>query len=242
MDPQATQTKRTPVSQKGPQDNNPFSALETSDDEPLDSLVQTPEDTDLLLRSSANGTQVMQVEMTNTGSNDARIEVVCYHELNGPARIWPPEIEGIRRRIKADLAETNLPEIVRGDFAYWLWDRWIFCAGYAAQFTFRGDSELLDNVNIMDSGVVDTISTKEKPLKLSLIVGSELHQNMKRMGNSVNLVTDQAPPPGGFRRDHLSQHVYQPPPRGRGPSNKGTICQRLSKNYSLDEGARRSTP
>jgi hypothetical protein len=137
----------------------------------------------------------MQVELTNIGSNDARIEVVCYHELNGPTRIWPPEIEGIRRRIKADLAETNIPEIVRGDFAYWLWDRWIFCAGYAAQFKFRGDSELLDSVNLMDSGGVATSITKEKPLKLSLIVGSELHQNMKRIGYSANLGTDLPPPP-----------------------------------------------
>ena len=90
------------------------------DDEPLDSHQPEPEVTDLLLKALVDESQGMQVEPMSTGSNDAHIEVVCYHELNGPARIWPPEIEGIRRRIRADLSETNLPEILRGDFAYWL--------------------------------------------------------------------------------------------------------------------------
>ena len=222
VDPPTSQIARPPVTQRGPQDNNPFAALEMPDDEPLDSHQPEPEVTDLLRKALVDESQGMQVDPTSTGANGAHIEVVCYHELNGPARIWPPEVEGIRRRIRADLLETNLPEILSGDFAYWLWDRWIFCAGYAAQFRFRGDSELLDSGNIMDSGGLPTINIKDKPLKLAPIVGRELHQNMKRMGGSANLVTDQTPPPsplvvevaGGSEGIISTSMSTSPPPEG----------------------------
>ena len=74
----------------------------------------------------------------------------------------------------------------------------------------------------MDSGGLATINTKEKPLKIALIVGRDLHQYMKRMGNSVNLVTDQTPPPpplvvevaGGSEGIIFTSMSTSPPPEG----------------------------
>ena len=72
--------------------------------------------------------------------------VACFHESKGSLAAWPLETESVRRAIRSRLEEVLLPEIVGGEFAYWQWDLWIFCAGSRSTFVMSEDLFLYSRV------------------------------------------------------------------------------------------------
>ena len=85
------------------------------------------------------------------------LTVACFHESKGSPKVWPLEVESIRRMIRSRLEEALLPELVTGEYVFWQWDLWIFCAGSRSTFVASDDLPLLQ---IAEEKVYDNLSFK----------------------------------------------------------------------------------
>ena len=79
------------------------------------------------------------------GTDMDTLIVACFHESKGSSSTWPLETESVRRALRVKLEEVPLPEIVTGEYVYWQWDLWIFCAGSRSTFVMAEDLSLLSS-------------------------------------------------------------------------------------------------
>ena len=123
-------------------------------------------------------------------------QVACFHETDGAPQNWPIEVEIVRRTIKDNLeAEINI-EIFRGEYMYWSWDRWFFCAGLGAKFRESGDWWILKNA--LEKGESPHPPSRIMiPLRISGVAGREAHNCMLHVMSRVGVQepTPEAPPP-----------------------------------------------
>ena len=147
--------------------------------------------------SSPNGSPTIplneKINLHEVSVPDSLI-VTCFHESKGTTSSWPIEVESIRRTIKSKLDEILLPEIVGGDFAYWQWDLWVFCAGYKSDFVQAGDIRLLETGADKDSRALQFKSgTNTNYSRISNVAGSEIRGNtLRREATMTDVEVDDA--------------------------------------------------
>ena len=90
----------------------------------------------LRLGNPGEDTEGLMLGEGEVDTEEERAAVGCFHELEG-IQPWPPEVEGVRRMILAEIEDTPCLEVINGEYAYWQLDRWVFCAGYTATFENR---------------------------------------------------------------------------------------------------------
>ena len=125
--------------------------------------------------------------------------VACFHESNGSPQTWPLETELVRRAIRARIEDALLPEIVAGEYAYWQWDLWIFCAGSRSTFVMAEDLSLLLSALSKDGETIPLKNNSEvNYTRISSVAGNEMRMNMRRINpTEVQVsaaVVDSLPP------------------------------------------------
>ena len=122
-------------------------------------------------------------EMEDQGVVDMdALIVACFHESNGSPPTWPLETESVRRAIRVRLEEVLLPEIVAGEYAYWQWDLWIFCAGSRSTFVMAEDLTLLSSALSKDEETSPFKTTSVvKYSRISNVAGNEMRKNLRRI-------------------------------------------------------------
>ena len=80
---------------------------------------------------------------------------------------------GVRCLLIRTLGESERPEIIKGGFSFWQWDKWVFCAAY--QSAFSGPKEdLLRRAASLDSiPVPQTYVGPYVPVSMTQVAGHE---------------------------------------------------------------------
>ena len=123
--------------------------------------------------------------------SEVSLEVVvsCFHESDDKAPI-PQEAMGVRTLLVRTLGESERPDIIKGGFSFWQWDKWVFCAAY--QGAFSGPKEgLHTRAKDLDSQAVPANYVGPYvPTNMSQVAGHEaLRYLIKRGGLLENPTT-----------------------------------------------------